>query len=81
MLTGKQPFSANQSIYQLSDKGLSVPDDIVLQRSIVSSIRKHASSPGSTLLDKDKNNNLRTEIHHYKGLTHGKPLNRYFYKQ
>ena len=28
--TGKQQFSANQSIYQLSDKDRSVPDDIDL---------------------------------------------------
>ena len=31
--TGKQQFSANQSIYQLSDKDRSVPDDIDLWRS------------------------------------------------
>ena len=28
--TGKQQFTANQSIYQLSDKNRSVPDDIDL---------------------------------------------------
>ena len=28
--TGKQQFTANQSIYQLSDKDRSVPDDIDL---------------------------------------------------
>ena len=28
--TGKQQFTANQSIYQLSDKGCIVPDDINL---------------------------------------------------
>ena len=28
--TGKQQFTANQSIYQLSDKDCSVPDDIDL---------------------------------------------------
>ena len=28
--TGKQQFSANQTIYQLSDKDRSVPDDIDL---------------------------------------------------
>ena len=28
--TGKQLFTANQNIYQLSDKGSSVPDDIDL---------------------------------------------------
>ena len=28
--TGKQQFTANQSIYQLSDKDSSVPDDIDL---------------------------------------------------
>ena len=32
--TGKQQFSANQSIYQLSDKDRSVPDDIDLWRSV-----------------------------------------------
>ena len=32
--TGKQQFTANQSIYQLSDKDRSVPDDIDLWRSV-----------------------------------------------
>ena len=32
--TGKQQFTANQSIYQLLDKDRSVPDDIDLWRSI-----------------------------------------------
>ena len=32
--TGKQQFSANQSIYQLSDKDCSVTDDIDLWRSV-----------------------------------------------
>ena len=34
--TGKQLFTANQSIYQLSDKYCSTPDDIGLDSSIVS---------------------------------------------
>ena len=32
--TGKQQFTANQSIYQLLDKCCSVPDDIDLWRSV-----------------------------------------------
>ena len=32
--TGKQQFSANQGIYQLSDKDRSVPDDIDLWSSV-----------------------------------------------
>ena len=32
--TGKHQFTANQSIYQLSDKNRSVPDDIDLWRSV-----------------------------------------------
>ena len=32
--TGKQQFTANQSIYQLSDKDRSVPDDIDFGRSV-----------------------------------------------
>ena len=32
--TGKQQFTANLSIYQLSDKDRSVPDDIDLWRSV-----------------------------------------------
>ena len=32
--TGKQQFTANQSIYRLSDKDRSVPDDIDLWRRV-----------------------------------------------
>ena len=32
--TGKQQFTANQSIYQLSDKDCSVPNDIDLWRCV-----------------------------------------------
>ena len=32
--TGKQQFTANQSIYQLSDKDHSVPDDSDLWRKV-----------------------------------------------
>ena len=33
--TGRQQFTANQSIYQLSDKDRSVPDDNDLWRSVL----------------------------------------------
>ena len=47
--TGKQQFTANQSIYQLSEKDRSVPDDIDMWGSVLTrlflTLRSHKSIP------------------------------------